>query len=33
MQIKTLVFFDVQTILLLMQKDQIEKDHDAFNSG
>jgi hypothetical protein len=33
MQIKTLVFFDMQTILPLMQKDQIENDHDAFNSG
>jgi hypothetical protein len=33
MQIKTLVFFDMQTILLLMQKDQIENDHDDFNSG
>jgi len=33
MQIKTLVFFDVQNILPLMQKDQLENDHDAFNSG
>lgn len=32
MQIKMLVFFDMQTILSLMQKDQIENDHDAFNS-
>ena len=30
---KTLVLFDTQTILLLMQKDQIENDHDAFNYG
>jgi len=33
MQIKTLVSFDMQTILPLMQKDQIENDHDAFSSG
>lgn len=33
MQIKTLVFFDTLTILPLMQRDQIENDHDAFNSG
>jgi hypothetical protein len=32
MQIKTQVFFDMETILSLMQKDQIENDHDAFNS-